>query len=532
MAVRYQDEVLEPIVKLFAAAVGPGFVLMDDNARPHRAALVDDYLENEGFMRMDWLAYSQDLNPIENLWDALGRAGYAEDTTLLLSHVNHKVLQDRVNGTLLRISDWCVNNKLIINYNKCNVLVFPKGNILKKGPSIKIDNIKIKNATSVRYLGIVFDPKLNWTEHVHYVYEKAVKVAQALKTISRNQWGYGPSSSRILYTAVIEPIVTYGAEIWGTSVTRVHIKRKLLSIQRIMAINIAKAYKTAPTEALLVINRTPPIDIKIREILIRFNLIKLANNQINQDHFNAIVGKEEFAQDLISLAATIATNGFDKCSPNPIHPSFTPSVSLETSNSDDQDICIFTDGSKTDQGVGSAFVAYKGKVCLYQMYRKLAPHCTINQAESLAISNAIDWISNTNHNWTNHNFRIYTDSRIALQQIAKINTTLPIVKKCLGNLQALKKGNINVYFHWIKGHSGSAGNDRADLLARCASAKSNSCTYNKISSKHLNNLIHNIILKTWQVRWDNGSTGKPTHCFLPCPTDSMLHPRYPTFQLT
>ncbi|GFW90013.1 transposable element Tcb1 transposase [Trichonephila clavipes] len=35
-AVRYRDEVLEPIVGLYAAAVGPTFVLMDDNARPHR----------------------------------------------------------------------------------------------------------------------------------------------------------------------------------------------------------------------------------------------------------------------------------------------------------------------------------------------------------------------------------------------------------------------------------------------------------------------------------------------------------------
>ncbi|GFX39876.1 uncharacterized protein TNCV_2646391 [Trichonephila clavipes] len=31
-AVRYRDEVLEPIVRLYAAAVGPTFVLMDDNA--------------------------------------------------------------------------------------------------------------------------------------------------------------------------------------------------------------------------------------------------------------------------------------------------------------------------------------------------------------------------------------------------------------------------------------------------------------------------------------------------------------------
>ncbi|GFS52612.1 transposable element Tcb1 transposase [Trichonephila clavipes] len=71
-AVRYRDEVLEPIVRLYAAAVGPTFVLMDDNARPYRADIVDDYLENEGIERMAGLAYSSDLNPIENLWDALG----------------------------------------------------------------------------------------------------------------------------------------------------------------------------------------------------------------------------------------------------------------------------------------------------------------------------------------------------------------------------------------------------------------------------------------------------------------------------
>ena len=37
--VRYRDEVLEPYVRLFRGAVGPEFILMDDNARPHRALL-------------------------------------------------------------------------------------------------------------------------------------------------------------------------------------------------------------------------------------------------------------------------------------------------------------------------------------------------------------------------------------------------------------------------------------------------------------------------------------------------------------
>ncbi|GFX14127.1 transposable element Tcb2 transposase [Trichonephila clavipes] len=70
----YRDEVLDPYVRLFRGAYGRDFLFKDDNARPHRANLVDEFLESEDIKRIPWPANSPDLNPIENLWDYLGRA--------------------------------------------------------------------------------------------------------------------------------------------------------------------------------------------------------------------------------------------------------------------------------------------------------------------------------------------------------------------------------------------------------------------------------------------------------------------------
>lgn len=69
----YLDNVLRPVVVPLAQEIGENFILVDDNARPHRAKGVNRYLQEQGITRMNWPACSPDMNPIEHVWDKLQR---------------------------------------------------------------------------------------------------------------------------------------------------------------------------------------------------------------------------------------------------------------------------------------------------------------------------------------------------------------------------------------------------------------------------------------------------------------------------
>ena len=73
-AAKYRDLLDTVTVPFGMQAVGAGFILQDDNARPHRGTIVMDYHNNhDDYVHMQWPASSPDLYPIEYAWDMLGR---------------------------------------------------------------------------------------------------------------------------------------------------------------------------------------------------------------------------------------------------------------------------------------------------------------------------------------------------------------------------------------------------------------------------------------------------------------------------
>ena len=69
----YRDNFIEPIVVPYARWHGNAFIFQDDNARTHRAGVVQDHLQFSRLMTLPKPVKSPDLPPIEHVWDVLGK---------------------------------------------------------------------------------------------------------------------------------------------------------------------------------------------------------------------------------------------------------------------------------------------------------------------------------------------------------------------------------------------------------------------------------------------------------------------------
>ena len=89
----YINQILQPEAVPFLQRQGPA-ILMQDNARPHVARICQQFLNRNNVNVLPWPAVSPDMNPIEHIWDYLGRNVRAKGNVNNLSDLENALIQE------------------------------------------------------------------------------------------------------------------------------------------------------------------------------------------------------------------------------------------------------------------------------------------------------------------------------------------------------------------------------------------------------------------------------------------------------
>lgn len=138
---------------------------------------------------------------------------FADDVKIfrkINSHVDARTLQNDINT----IYNWCNENFLELNINKCNSMTFTR-----KPPNTthqfvyNINNISLQKISSCKDLGVTFDSKLSFELHYKNITSRAYKM---LGFISRSLNRFRQMSTyTTLYNTYVRSIVEYCSPIWS-----------------------------------------------------------------------------------------------------------------------------------------------------------------------------------------------------------------------------------------------------------------------------------------------------------------------------
>ena len=164
---------------------------------------------------------------------------YADDGFGVVSSVDKSVLVTKIESKLGNIEKWLSMSGMKVNEAKtCLCLFYHKDTTPIE---ITLNNVKIKSETKINVLGVIFDQKLQWSDHVAYCISKSNKALLAMKLIKRY---FNTNELLQLITSNFYSVLYYNCEIWQIPSLKTNLKRKLLTASA-KAIKMCLNYDTS-----------------------------------------------------------------------------------------------------------------------------------------------------------------------------------------------------------------------------------------------------------------------------------------------
>lgn len=424
---------------------------------------------------------------------------YADDVMLMTSANSFDQLEATATESLTAIHRWGEQWSLKFDAAKTQALYIG----IRKGrkPNINMNGQHIRILPVIRYLGVLIDSKLSFSEHITAQCAKARKAIFRLASLAKTRWGMGPTAIRTIYLGAIEPLLLYASPVWSHRALTARNKQKLRGVQGFAALCICKAYRTSPHDALRVIANILPIDIRVEEESTRY-----------------------FAQRGIPVNLRTVPTTHPPTQPEPkfrfyhrLHPALRrtlwdeQALSPHSSFNCTVDIVIATHLSPT--GIGAAYTAEETTSPANQQQQvkgtyRFHPNCTTTQAILHTMKEMLTWISGT---FTGENISIRCPYPLALTALNEFDQTTPLSSPAITAYHQAALTNTIQLTTMTQALTLSLAKQAATEAASNLSI----LTYDKLPMNIFKKLVRDRAMQAWQSDWETGETGRWTFEFFP-----------------
>ena len=134
---------------------------------------------------------------------------YADDLVLIANNEND--LQQMLNT----VTDWCQKWRLKTSTLKSKVIHFRHSSIGKTEFDFKLSGQSIECVDKYKYLGIIFDEHLTFKNTAQLLSDSGGRALGKVLSKMKKLKGFGYETYTKLYGSYVDPILLYGAGVWG-----------------------------------------------------------------------------------------------------------------------------------------------------------------------------------------------------------------------------------------------------------------------------------------------------------------------------